>query len=517
MSFTFDVPQIALASVSIDSTVTLWSMKDKRPFWSGRVHGEGVPSSIDFLDGGLVVGRNQGNIIQLLPVMSTAVLSTIKFVLGQPGAANSTSKAAIENPELMFGHLSYDPASKILWVASSARNSLFAIRIGQDSTPIPSAGSSTIGGAVMNTTEPTLPTIRPTFDQIVEFPCSMPTINITVVAAEAAEEGSNWTRDPSLAVSAFCVHAGGVDQINIAQDAFDEAAEKTAAKLPNITYLPPATDRENRRQSSQGQTAAVQQPSQQSSPAAVQQQQQQQLGMQQQPPQYTSSGFGPMQQQPQPLPQSMSNFVPMQQRPRTPPGEPPMATPGYEQPMQQHMTPPTQVLQGNGKSKAKDVGKQQNWKASPNTVPTDQASNIRLDTEALTSNLTKEIRKVEENLNTKIGRLIVKELDKQGMRYVSFLPSEAHSASPDVRLEEVRRADQTADFERQEKILKLISTELTKNTTRVVESAVKNVIQNSVLPALETVTRNEVKVALNNQISKGLTESMKQVRLPNPW
>lgn len=78
-------------------------------------------------------------------------------------------------------------------------------------------------------------------------------------------------------------------------------------------------------------------------------------------------------------------------------------------------------------------------------------------------------------------------------------------------MEEVRHADQTADFERQEKILKLISTELTRNTTRVVESAVKNVIQNSVLPALENVTRSEVKVALNAQIAKGLAESMKQV------
>lgn len=45
----------------------------------------------------------------------------------------------------------------------------------------------------------------------------------------------------------------------------------------------------------------------------------------------------------------------------------------------------------------------------------------------------------------------------------------------------------------------------------MVESAVKNVIQNSVLPALETVTRQEVKVALNTQIAKGLSDSMKQV------
>lgn len=81
----------------------------------------------------------------------------------------------------------------------------------------------------------------------------------------------------------------------------------------------------------------------------------------------------------------------------------------------------------------------------------------------------------------------------------------------DQRLEDARANEQAADFVRQEKILKLISTELTKNTTRVVEMAVKAEVQGSVLPALENITKTEVKAALNNQISKGLAESMKQV------
>ena len=78
-------------------------------------------------------------------------------------------------------------------------------------------------------------------------------------------------------------------------------------------------------------------------------------------------------------------------------------------------------------------------------------------------------------------------------------------------MEDTRANEQAADFVRQEKILKLISTELTKNTTRVVEMAVKSEVQNSVLPSLENITKTEVKAALNNQISKGLAESMKQV------
>lgn len=78
-------------------------------------------------------------------------------------------------------------------------------------------------------------------------------------------------------------------------------------------------------------------------------------------------------------------------------------------------------------------------------------------------------------------------------------------------MEDARANEQAADFVRQEKILKLISNELTKNTTRVVEMAVKTEVQNSVLPSLETITKNEVKAALGNQISRGVTDSIKQV------
>ena len=57
----------------------------------------------------------------------------------------------------------------------------------------------------------------------------------------------------------------------------------------------------------------------------------------------------------------------------------------------------------------------------------------------------------------------------------------------DQRLEDARANEQAADFIRQEKILKLISTELTKNTTRVVEMAVKAEVQQSVVISKRTV------------------------------
>lgn len=41
--------------------------------------------------------------------------------------------------------------------------------------------------------------------------------------------------------------------------------------------------------------------------------------------------------------------------------------------------------------------------------------------------------------------------------------------------------------------------------------AVKNEVQNSVLPSLENITKTEVKAALSNQIAKGVSDAMKTV------
>lgn len=264
----------------------------------------------------------------------------------------------------------------------------------------------------MNTAEPTTSTVRPTFDQIIEFPCSMPTINLTIVAAEAAEDGVNWTRDPSLAVSAFCVHSGGVDQINIAQDAFDSAAAGAAAKLPNISFGPLSADRSERRVSSQSQNSVA--PPQQAAPQVQQplppqQQQQQQMIPQQRPDliQMSSGSYATPQQQQMPV--SLPNYA--APRSLTPPGEPLNAR--YEMTAPAPAPAPVQQQQVAGKAKGKEQASgKQTWKSSPLANPTEPSSS-KIETEALATGLTKEIRKVEENLHTKIGRLIVKELDKQ--------------------------------------------------------------------------------------------------------
>lgn len=81
----------------------------------------------------------------------------------------------------------------------------------------------------------------------------------------------------------------------------------------------------------------------------------------------------------------------------------------------------------------------------------------------------------------------------------------------DQRFEEARLHEQAEELNRQEKILRLISNELTRNTTRVVEQAVKTEVQQSVLPSLENITRAEVKSVVNDQVGSGLIEVVNRV------
>jgi hypothetical protein len=157
---------------------------------------------VDFFETGVIVGRKQGTILQLVAPLSTTVLSTLRFI--------SSMDPAVEDDGRMFGHISYDGRLRTLWVANSARASLIAVRVLVESDD-PSAGT---GAGV-----------RGAFEQIVEFPTPAPTINITLLAPDDAEE-------PQLAVAAFAVHVAGVDQINVDREAFEHALATLPAKLP---------------------------------------------------------------------------------------------------------------------------------------------------------------------------------------------------------------------------------------------------------------------------------------------
>lgn len=343
ISFDFDVPHQAIATISEDSMLTLWNIPDKLPFWSQKIQGDGVPSSLTFLDGGVVIGRKNGTIFQLLPVMGDAILSTVKFV-----------NAGQEDPD-MFGHVTYDSRIQTLWVANSKRDSLIALKVCFElSTPSP-GGEELIRGGY--------------FEQLVEFVGPKPTLNFVILTADADPSGDEAhaaciaAKLPpgELALVAFSVHSSGVDQVLIRKEWYESGFMSTSAKLPPfhpIQVPPPATQAP--RQATQ-------------------------------PPPVIS----------QPIPSAPIRL-------RTPPSE--------EVEMEQAKDDSRpQDNKGKG-AKGKNVG----WKDRDDSSGREKGKEKEKVTDSQILNdsplgvaLSKEIRKVEENLHTRIGRLIAKELDKQ--------------------------------------------------------------------------------------------------------
>ncbi|KIJ60640.1 hypothetical protein HYDPIDRAFT_98194 [Hydnomerulius pinastri MD-312] len=431
VAFDFDVPHFALATISEDSTLTLWNVHDKMPFWTHRVRGDDLPSSLTFIDDGIIIGRKNGTIFQLLSVITKNVLSTFKFVNGTK-----------EDPE-MFGHVNYDSRIQTLWVANNRRDSLIALKIGFDVSGSPS-GELVRGGF---------------FEQVVEFSGPKPTIHFVILSADADPTGDEAhaacvaAKVPpgELALVAFSVHSTGVDQVLVRKEWFESALVSAVAKFPpySQTQVP-------------GPAPMDVKPARHVPPAPA-----------------TISN-------PASLPQQSSSIIPPG-RLRTPPSEEIES----EMARDEVRAPDSKGKNAKGKNVAfrdRDEGrdKEKNGKPDLGSVSDSGVAQI----------VAKEIKKSEESLHTRIGRLIGKEMDKQHQRF-----------------EEVRAHEQQEDFNRQEKILKLISTELTRNTTRVVEMAVKAEVQSSVLPALEHITRTEVRAALNEHVGRGLTEYI-QSNLP---
>ncbi|KAK7049242.1 hypothetical protein VNI00_005843 [Paramarasmius palmivorus] len=419
VAFDFDTIHYTLASISVDSTLTIWNVQDQLPYSTHKVRGEDVPSSLTFVDGGIVVGRKNGTIFQLLSMTTKSVLSTIKFVNGSQ-----------EDPD-MFGHANYDSRIQTLWVANCRRDSIIGLKISLESS-------------VSNGEE----AIRGYFEQVVEFTGPKPTIHFVILTQDADPNGDEAyaaciaAKVPpgELALVAFSVHSSGVDQILIRKEWFDSALNSTLAKFPPYTTL-----------------------------------------HQMPPPQAIQPSL------PEPIlntgknhrgPQSMLSTAALQPvRPRTPPSEEIEGDTTRDE---------GRVEGGKGKGKG---GKVKFGEDRERPDKNNKAGDNAINESALGQVLTREIRKTEDNLHNRINKLLSKAMDTQNQR-----------------MEEARAHDQQEDFQRQETILKLISTELTRNTTRVVEMAVKSEVQNSVLPSLENITKNEVRSALDDQVGSGLVD-----------
>ncbi|RHZ75827.1 hypothetical protein Glove_209g95 [Diversispora epigaea] len=89
--------------------------------------------------------------------------------------------------------------------------------------------------------------------------------------------------------------------------------------------------------------------------------------------------------------------------------------------------------------------------------------------------ILKEIRKMEDNVTNKLGKTFSKELEKQFQK-----------------IEDERVAHQAAETSRQETILKMVSQTLSTNTSKLLETTIRNEIQSSVLPTLSKMVTNAV-------------------------
>ncbi|KAJ4488438.1 hypothetical protein J3R30DRAFT_3792845 [Lentinula aciculospora] len=470
VAFDFDVLHYAIATISADSTLTIWNVQDQVPYSTHKVRGEDFPSSLTFVEGGIVVGRKCGTIFQLLSMTDKVVLSTVKFING-----------SFEDPD-MFGHACYDSRVQTLWVANSRRESMIGLRINLETVTV-------------NDEE----AIRGCFEQALEFSGTKASIHFVILTADSDPNGdeayaacvASKVSPGELALAAFAVHSSGVDQVLIRKEWYENALITAQAKLPLYATSPQMPSH---------------QPAQPELIANVQTQQQQQMTTQNPPssPQVALLVQEPAKNQPRPAVQQPPSPFHVTSQLNPPPSAPARArTPPFEDNEVDVTREETRPEPKTGRGK-KNVG----WKEREREREREESAGGKdknnskaadasiINESALGLALSKEIKRTEENLHTRISRLLSKEMDKQNQRF-----------------EDARIHEQEAEFARQEKILKLISSELTRNTTRVVEVAVKNEVQTSVLPSLEAITRNEVRDALNDQVGRGLVDVISQ-RIP---
>lgn len=310
------------------------------PFWTHRVRGEDIPSSLTFIDDGIVIGRKNGTVLQLLSVITKNVLSTLKFVNGNK-----------EDPD-MFGHVNYDSRIQTLWVANSRRDSLVALKIGFDVSVSPS-GELVRGGF---------------FEQVVEFVGPKPTIHFVILSADADPTGEEANAacvaakvpQGELALVAFSVHSTGVDQVLVRKEWFESAANNAISKFP--LYGQPQV------------------------PVSVPADVKLVRNVNQIP---TNMGV--------PVPQPGLNSP---ARMRTPPSEE----------IDSEMTrEDVRLHDGKGKNvKGKNVAFRDREEREKNKIDAGAMSDS-----ALVHLVAKEIKKSEESLHTRIGRMMGKEMDKQ--------------------------------------------------------------------------------------------------------
>jgi hypothetical protein len=205
---------------------------------------------------------------------------------------------------------------------------------------------------------------RPYFEQVLEFTGPKPTIHFVILTADADPRGEEAhaacvaAKVPpgELALVAFSVHSSGVDQVLVRKEWFDGALATSLAKFPSAHHLPqaPSEPKNQRLQAIQA-----------------------------------------------PVVQSVAESS-------IPPG-PRIRTPPSAEEVEVEIREESRSGDNRGRGRGKNVGwKEKEAKESVVKPETPNGSEAQLS-----AAMSKEIKKMEETLYSRIGRLVGKELDKQ--------------------------------------------------------------------------------------------------------
>ncbi|EJT98340.1 hypothetical protein DACRYDRAFT_24399 [Dacryopinax primogenitus] len=474
-------PEPTLATVTTTSEVTFWSLGDidPRPLWRGTVPGSGKPSSAHFVSTeGLVLGRRQGTVFQLLSGLAGRVVEEARFDAGS-GSVGEFEEGGSRG----FGHVAYDSRLGALWVANSVRPSLFALR------PLVPSG-----------------TVRPTgFYPTLEFPLPEPMINITLATDVAYRGGASDGSDRQSpvhhdnAVTAFAVHTGGVHQVQVARESWEETISRgeslssldlsgpgpvpAAAGASESEHLAEIPD-EDEPEGDQDTGAEMEEPVR-SMPSAPVLQPGARVPIATRQERVSGESILP---RPAASLTSITGVPLMAQVDDS--AEHSGSSRGITNP-----APPAKSRKEKEREKHEEKRKDESGKDKEKQK--DETLPAALANDPLGAALTREMRRVEESLQSAVTRILGSEMERQQKTFDSR-----------------RQKDQEDEYKRQETMLKMISVELTKNTSRVVENAVKQEVQTTVLPALEAIAKSEIRNSVNGQIAKGLGDSMRTT-LPN--
>ena len=187
-----------------ETQISLWNSNGRSLVWSRAIatdYPSLTPSSIQFCDTHVVIGRNRDTIYELVQLGTHhAVLSTIELVAPEPSPA-----------ERHYSHALYDPAHGIFWVAAHARGSLLGFRYTLKN--IPNIKEIHQKGSVVG------------FDQVIEIPMD-PMVSFII-------------KPRSDGIVVFYATSEGYSKVSLNEKVFDDFAPSTTrSKVSTPTQSP---------------------------------------------------------------------------------------------------------------------------------------------------------------------------------------------------------------------------------------------------------------------------------------